>query len=130
MSITRKIFGVVIGGVVSIHVGALEVSAQLRNTLINTLVNTGERASIQTERSIGQVVGGVIQVFLGLLGVAFAVIIVYGGFKWMAAEGEEKKIAEARGLMYQGIIGLAIVLGAYTIATFFVTALQEAAGFK
>ncbi len=129
-TILQKISGVTLAGIVGMYIGILDVSAQLRNTLVNTLVNTGQKANIQTDRSIGQVAGSVIQVFLSLLGVVFAVIIVYGGFKWMAAEGEEKKIAEARGLMFQGVIGLAITLGAYTIATFFVDTLQDAAGFK
>jgi len=93
---------------------------------LQVLKNTGTAAKIDTERQIGTVVGGVIQAFLTTLGIIFVVLIVFGGFRWMLAGGEEKKVKEALGMMMQGVIGLAIVLGAYAITAFVTGALQKA----
>ncbi|MBI4272498.1 hypothetical protein HY621_01450 [Candidatus Uhrbacteria bacterium] len=93
------------------------------------LTNVGERVGIDTTRTIGTVVGDVIRVALGLLGLIFLILFTYGGFKYMEAKGEEKTVKEAMGLMFQAIVGMAIVLGAYAITEFFIGALQESAGF-
>lgn len=100
----------------------------LKNTITNNLTNTGTKALIDTSKTIGHVVGGVVVVALGLLGLIFLILLVYGGFKWMESQGEDKKVAEARGMIYQAIIGLAIILAAYAITEFFVTQLQSGAG--
>ncbi|MBI2484391.1 hypothetical protein HYV71_04370 [Candidatus Uhrbacteria bacterium] len=92
---------------------------------IEILNNAGTAAGIDTERQIGTIVGGVIQAFLTALGIIFVVLIVFGGFRWMLAGGEEKKAKEALGMMMQGVVGLAIVLGAYAITAFVTGALQK-----
>jgi hypothetical protein len=65
-------------------------------------------------------IGGVIRGFMGLLGIVAVVIILLGGFKWMTAGGSEEKVAEAKKLIYSGIIGLIIIMSAYSIAQFVV----------
>ncbi len=102
----------------------------VRTQINESLTNTGVRVDIDTTKSIGTVVGGVIQVALGLLGLIFLILFTYGAFKWMEAQGEEKKVTEARTLMFQAIIGMAIVLGSYALTEFFLGALKDAAGVK
>jgi len=59
-----------------------------------------------------------IKVGLGFLGIAAVVVIMIGGFKWVTAGGEEEKVKKAKKYIFQGLIGLVIVLAAYAIATF------------
>ena len=69
----------------------------------------------------GDLVGGigkVIQTAMGFLGIIAVVIILLGGFKWMTAGGNDEKVKGAKKLIFQGIIGLVIVLAAYSIAQF------------
>lgn len=73
-------------------------------------------------------IGDLIQVALSLLGVVAVVIILIGGFKWMTAGGNEEKVAEARKLIFSGIIGLAVILSAWAISIFVITQLSEATG--
>jgi amino acid transporter len=61
-----------------------------------------------------------INYFLGLLGTIFLVYIVYAGYLWMTAGGEEQQIEEAKKHLKNGIIGLIIILLAVSI-TLFVT---------
>ena len=66
-------------------------------------------------------IGQLIRVLLGFLGVVAVVIILLGGFKWMTAGGNDEKVAEAKRLIIAGIIGLAIILAAYAIASFVIS---------
>ncbi len=77
-------------------------------------------------KDIRTTVGSIINVLMGFLGVIAVVIILIGGFKWMTAGGNEDKVTEAKKLIMSGIIGLAIVLAAYSIATFVVMGLINA----
>jgi len=60
----------------------------------------------------------IIKAFLQLLGVIFLIIIVYAGFRWMTAGGNEEQVTEAKKLIKNGIIGLIIMLVAYAITLF------------
>ena len=62
--------------------------------------------------------GNIINVGLGFLGLIAVAIIIMGGFKWVTASGDEEKVKKARKYIYQGLIGLIIVLAAYAIAQF------------
>jgi len=76
-------------------------------------------------QDIRTTVSNVIRGFMGLLGIVAVVIILMGGFKWMTAGGSEEKVAEAKKLIVQGIIGLVVILSAYAIAQFVVGAIVE-----
>ncbi len=94
--------------------GVEEVASGLSGTLGNeSLIKTATR---------------IINVALGLLGVIAVVIILIGGFKWMTAGGNEDKVAEARKMIFAGIIGLAIILSAWAIAKFVIQSLSQATG--
>lgn len=71
-------------------------------------------------------VARIIRVAMGLLGIIAVVIILIGGFTWMTAGGNEEKVGEAKKWIFSGIIGLAIILSAYAIATFVINQLVNA----
>lgn len=77
-------------------------------------------------RDVRQTVAQIINVALGLLGIVAVVIILVGGFEWMTAGGNEEKTGEAKARITAGIIGLAIILSAYAIATFVIRSLTQA----
>ena len=71
-------------------------------------------------------VGRIIMVALQLLGVIALAIVVYAGFTWMTAGGNEEKITEAKKWLIAGVIGLTIILSAYSIASFVIRGLISA----
>ncbi len=64
------------------------------------------------------VIGLVITAFLSLLGVIFLVLMVYGGYIWLIARGDESKVTKAKDTIVNSLIGLVIVLAAYAITYF------------
>jgi len=67
---------------------------------------------------------------LELLGIVALGIIVYAGFIWMTAGGNDEKVGEAKKWLTRSVIGLAIILSAYSIVVFVSTSLQDATGMR
>jgi len=77
------------------------------------LINAAEEDPKQMAISIVRY----IMTFLGIIAV---VIILYGGFKWMTAAGNEDQIGDAKKIIIAGAIGLVVILAAFAIITFVV----------
>jgi hypothetical protein len=90
------------------------------------LTNVGTAAGIASETSLEFIVGTIINVALGLIGIIMVVLIIYGGYLWMTAAGDEKKVSKAKTILTDAVIGLVITLAAYAIARFVVQALVSA----
>lgn len=76
--------------------------------------------------SLVDTISSIIRVALGFLGVIAVVIILLGGFKWMTSGGNEEKVKKAKQLIFQGIIGLVIVMSSYAIASFVIQSISTA----
>ncbi|MDO8668005.1 MAG: pilin [bacterium] len=70
------------------------------------------------ENSLAGIIQVAISAFLGLLGIIFIVLIIYAGFNWMTARGEEEKVTLAKETLVRAVIGLIIIIGAYSITYF------------
>ncbi len=89
----------------------------------NNLNDTGTFSGY-AYKNLPEAVGNVILALISILGVIFVVLIVYAGFKWMLAQGDETKTKEALSLITNSIIGLAIILAAYAISYFVISTLK------
>jgi uncharacterized membrane protein YidH (DUF202 family) len=78
-----------------------------------------------TNQDLTVVVGRIVQLLLSFLGLIAVVIIIIGGFQWMTSGGNEERIGAAKKLMGSGIIGLAIIVLAYAVASFILSALRR-----
>jgi hypothetical protein len=67
---------------------------------------------------IATMVGTVIRVGLSLVGVAFFVTMIYTGFRWMTARGNDELVTKARNSLIAATIGFVIVISAYAITAF------------
>jgi hypothetical protein len=72
------------------------------------------------------IVAKIIRVALGLLGIVALGLILYAGFMWMTAGGNEERIAEAKKILINATIGLAIILSSYAITSFIINKLVDA----
>ena len=74
------------------------------------------------------VIGKALKVVTSILGIIFVIIVVYGGITWMTAGGNADQVKKARSMLIEGVLGMAVTMGAYAIAYYFVEKLSTAAG--
>lgn len=89
------------------------------------LKDAGDAAKL-TNPNLPDVVGGIINSVLGILGTVFLVLIIYAGFTWMTAGGNEEKIQKAQKIIRNSTIGLLVVALAFAITQFVLRTLIEA----
>lgn len=85
-----------------------------------------QEASGLQAQDVRVTIARIINVFMGLLGIIAVVIVLIGGFMWMTSGGDEDKTKKARGLIFAGVVGLAIILSAFAIARFVIGSLLSA----
>jgi len=82
------------------------------------IIETGVAAGIgDADTDIRETIALIIRYLLGFLGIVFTVLIIYGGFLWMTAAGNDQQIDKARKILTQAAIGLLIVILAYALST-------------
>jgi hypothetical protein len=69
-----------------------------------------------------------VRLLMTFLGIIAVVIILYGGFVWLTAAGNEDKVASAKKIIAAGVIGLIIILAAFLIVNFVITNVSNALG--
>lgn len=71
-----------------------------------------------SEMDIRTYVSKIISLVLSIIGVIFLVFIIYAGINWMTAAGNDEKVKRSKEVLFESIIGFAIVIGAYAISYF------------
>lgn len=108
------------------------VSANAQGASDNMLWG-GQQDNIQQNTGLGNtdprtMAASIIKILLGFLGIIAVIIILYGGFKWMTAAGNEDNVSSAKKIIGAGVIGLVIILMAFGIAQFVIDSLYNATG--
>ncbi len=96
---------------------ALEGLKQATNEGFNANIQedgTGTGIVTDFPTAIGKILGSI----LAFVGVFFFILMIYGGFVWMFARGNDQDVTKAKGIIESAIIGLIIVLSAYAITSF------------
>ncbi|PIR78086.1 MAG: hypothetical protein COU28_03580 [Candidatus Magasanikbacteria bacterium CG10_big_fil_rev_8_21_14_0_10_36_16] len=74
-----------------------------------------------TDTTLSKNIGIVINILLSVVGVIFTILMIYAGYTWMVARGDDSKIDKAKKVITASIIGLIITLAAYSISHFVVS---------
>ncbi|HRH33139.1 MAG TPA: hypothetical protein PK720_03320, partial [bacterium] len=126
MIVTRKIL------IKSITIAALVIGLGLG---ARTVVHAQPDLGLNFAETIGLsdqdprlTVAKVIRVGLSLLGIIAICIILYAGWIWMTASGNEEKIDKAKKILKAGLIGLVIILASFGIASFIISKLVDVTG--
>ncbi len=80
----------------------------------------GGYAKTTSETTFAETIGTVIYLVLSLVGAIFLALMVYAGYIWMTARGEEEEVKKAQKIIIACVIGLIILVGAYSITSFVV----------
>lgn len=98
---------------------ALNASAfSISNTGLDATSNEAYGGPAPIKGSLSVVIGKVIGVALSFIGILFLLLMIYGGFTWMIARGNESDVTKAKEIIIAAIIGLIIVLAAYGITSY------------
>ena len=63
---------------------------------------------------------------LFLMGALFAIMIIYGGWLWMSARGNEERVKKGQKILIEAIVGLGIIIGGRILFEFVVDTLGTA----
>lgn len=72
------------------------------------------------------IAANIIRIIFGFLGIIAVCLIIYAGWLYMTAEGEEEKIGKAKKILIGASIGMAICLASFAIANFVLNRLLDA----
>jgi hypothetical protein len=97
----------------------------LASQFSNGLEQTGALTGHPTNLNPAETIGRVIYMLLGFLGIAFLVLMIYGGYTWMLARGNETEVEKAKSIIRNTIIGIIIILSAYGITYLFMNGLTS-----
>lgn len=102
----------------SLYLATTPAQAQVATSAVSQGVETIAEPLGLPGTDIRLIVARIIRAALGLLGIITVVLIMYGGFIWMTAGGNEEQIGRARKILINAVIGLLIILSAYAIVLF------------
>jgi len=86
--------------------------------LTETAQGTGHTVIAGANKPFAQTIGQVVKILLRFLGVIFLLLMIYGGYIWMMAAGNETQVDKAKSIIKNAAIGLIIVLAAYAVTYF------------
>lgn len=105
-------------------VDATDGVTQLQDNLSGFGRNTGlgKDADLKTK------IAGVINIVLGFLGMLATIMIIYAGFKWLTAAGNEEQVTHAKATLRNAVIGIVVIFLSFVIVNFTVMQLTDTVG--
>jgi cbb3-type cytochrome oxidase subunit 3 len=103
------------------QISSAEGESSFKKSLDATANATGHKSSAGLSADLPTTIGKIISLVLSFIGVIFLILMIYAGYIWMLARGNEQQIEKARNIILSSIIGLIIVLCAYAVTFFFMS---------
>lgn len=99
---------------------AADLGDAFKTDMGSPLRSAGDAAGYQvgSEATIEDTIAAVINVLFSFLGVIFLLLMIYGGYSWMMARGNEQEVEKAQGTIKAAVIGLIIVISSYAFSVF------------
>ena len=116
------------GLALALSTAALPAFAQGLGGAQGELEKAGKKAFGEqvVNRPLEVVAGQIINTFLSLFGILFLALMVYGGYLWMNARGNDQQVEKAKNLITAAVIGMVIALSGYIITRFVVSGILTA----
>ncbi len=127
MSTTKKLMTAFVMGLTLVaSAGTFVSTASAQSVTADTFGVSQIKATGLPDRDFRIVVSNIIKALLGLIATVMVVIMLYAGFLWMTAGGNEDQTAQAKAWITGSAIGLAIILMAYALTSFIINQLVAA----
>ena len=94
-----------------------DILDRITNTLhpVASLYNQPDQTGQNTTAWLVARVGAVMQVFLSLLGIMMILLLLYGGYLWMTARGNEQQVEDAQHTIRSAIFGAIVIIASAAI---------------
>lgn len=89
---------------------------------------TAGAAGLISKVPLATMIGQIIYVILGFLGVIFIILLIYGGFMRMTAQGDPGKVKTSMAIITSAVIGVIIILSSYIITAFVLGQISASVG--
>ncbi|MBI1961522.1 MAG: hypothetical protein HYS45_02370 [Parcubacteria group bacterium] len=99
---------------------------QLKNNL--GIIGTETGLGTQGDASLPEKIAAIVNIALGFVALIGVIMIIYAGFRWMTASGNEEQVTEAKGNIRNAVIGIVIIMLAFVIVNFTVNQLSDTVG--
>src|SRR3990167_5695530 len=90
-------------------------------------IDTVGAAAGLPQQSLPILIARIIRAVLGVLGIITVILVIYAGFLYMGSHGDPAKVAKAKKIITNAVIGLVIFFSSYSIASWILGKLLEAA---
>lgn len=98
-----------------------EETNTLYGGLLKSIKGTAGKSGYQTGSdadTLGNTISKVTSTFIGFLGVIATFLIIYAGYLWMTAGGDDSKIEKSKNIIKQVIVGFIVLSLAYGIIAY------------
>lgn len=108
--------------IITINIGLSVPFAKAESKYTEGLKNSADKMGYtDTTKSFGtktpgEIIALVLQGLLGIIGIILLFLLLYGGFVWMKARGNESETKRAQDIIRNAIIGMILVMAAYVIS--------------
>lgn len=130
-SLSRLFAAIVVSITLLFSVAAYAQSAGPVDHLTNIGGEMGLNPSPEAaSESLAMAMGTVIKTIISITGSIMMAYIIFAGWLWMTAHGQEDKISKAKNIIRGSVIGLIIVFSAYIITATVVDRFSRSAGYN
>ncbi|MFA6454485.1 MAG: hypothetical protein WCV70_01340 [Patescibacteria group bacterium] len=91
---------------------------ETKNDIDAKTLFAGSDGGYDTSGDLLSLIQIVINAFLSVIGVVLLTYMLYAGYNWMTAQGEEAKVEKAKDTLKRAIVGVIIIVAAYAISVF------------
>ena len=86
------------------------------NPLLNGVADgAGFNTDVNPDTVFTETLGTVVFTIVSFLGILFIILIIYGGYVWMMAKGNDNDVDKAKKIIRDAIIGLVVLTASYSI---------------
>jgi len=87
---------------------------------LDSSANTAGFVTGSDAATVNSITGQAIAIVLGMVGVVFLGFLIYGGFVWMIADGNQEKVKAATKTIMNSLLGIILTLSAYALSYFLI----------
>lgn len=116
--------GIVVAATVTLS--STSLAASLKDQINQQVGVSQQKAGVADAGDPQQIVIGIVNSMLGVVATGCIALIVWAGFVWINARGDESKVEKARNTIRGAVIGLIIITSAWGVTLFIGKSVQDA----